>query len=69
MTPMVEEAFRQVNPDNPAEAEKEYASRNPIKRLGTPAEVASVASFLLSDDNGYLNGQVIEINGREANLR
>src|SRR5690554_1092017 len=24
MTPMVEEAFRQVNPDNPGEAEKEY---------------------------------------------
>ncbi len=68
MTPMVEEAFRQVNPDNPGEAEKEYASRNPVKRLGTPAEVASVVSFLLSDDNGYLNGQVIAIDGGEANF-
>lgn len=68
MTPMVEEAFRQVNPDNPEAAEKEYASRNPVKRLGTPAEVASVVSFLLSDDNGYLNGQVIAIDGGEANF-
>lgn len=66
MTPMVEEAFRQVNPDNPEAAEKEYASRNPVKRLGTPAEVASVVSFLLSDDNGYLNGQVIAIDGGEV---
>ena len=68
MTPMVEEAFRQVNPDDPQAAEKEYASRNPTKRLGTPAEVAKVVSFLLSDDNGYLNGQIIAIDGGEANF-
>lgn len=68
MTPMVEEAFRQVNPDAPEEAEKEYARRNPTKRLGTPAEVAKVVSFLLSDDNGYLNGQVVAIDGGEANF-
>ena len=29
---------------------------------------ASVVSFLLSDDNGYLNGQVIAIDGGEANF-
>lgn len=68
MTPMVEEAFRQVNPDDPAGAEKEYARRNPTKRLGTPAEVAKVVCFLLSDDNGYMNGQVIAIDGGEANF-
>lgn len=68
MTPMVEEAFRQVNPDDPVSAEKEYASRNPTKRLGTPAEVGKVVSFLLSDDNGYMNGQVIAIDGGEANF-
>lgn len=68
MTPMVEEAFRQVNPGDPEAAEKEYARRNPTKRLGAPAEVAKVVSFLLSDDNGYLNGQVIAIDGGEANF-
>ena len=34
LTPMVEEAFKQVNPDDPKAAETEYAQRNPIKRLG-----------------------------------
>lgn len=68
MTPMVEEAFRQVNPNDPEGAEKEYARRNPTKRLGTPSEVAKVVSFLLSSDNGYLNGQVIAIDGGEANF-
>ncbi len=68
LTPMVEEAFRQVNPEDPVGAEKEYARRNPTKRLGTPAEVAKVVCFLLSENNGYMNGQVIAIDGGEANF-
>lgn len=68
LTPMVEEAFKQVNPDDPKSAENEYASRNPTKRLGKPEEVASVVAYLLSDANGYVSGQVIAIDGGESNM-
>ncbi|GGG18133.1 glucose 1-dehydrogenase [Pontibacter amylolyticus] len=67
LTPMVAEAFRQVNPDDPKAAETEYAQANPIKRLGLPEEVAKVVIFLLSEDASYVNGQTIAIDGGESN--
>src|SRR5690554_4755150 len=67
LTPMVAEAFRQVNPDNPKAAETEYAQNNPVKRLGLPQEVAKVVAFLLSEDASYVNGQTIAIDGGESN--
>ena len=68
LTPMVAEAFRQVNAADPAAAEREYAQRNPTRRLGQPEEVAKVVAFLLSRDNGYVNGQTIAIDGGESNM-
>ena len=68
LTPMVEEAFKQVNPADPKAAETEYAQRNPTKRLGLPEEVAKVVAFLISRDNGYVNGQTIAIDGGESNI-
>jgi 3-oxoacyl-[acyl-carrier protein] reductase len=35
----------------------------PMRRLGTPEEVASVVAFLVSDGAAYVTGQVIGING------
>jgi NAD(P)-dependent dehydrogenase (short-subunit alcohol dehydrogenase family) len=68
LTPMVAEAFHQVNPEDPKAAEKEYASRNPTKRLGDPKDVGSLVAYLLSDENGYVSGQVIAIDGGESNM-
>jgi len=68
LTPMVAEAFREVNPNDPKAAETEYAQRNPVKRLGLPAEVAKVVAFLLSDNASYVNGQTIAIDGGESNI-
>ena len=68
LTPMVAEAFKQVNPDDPKAAETEYAQRNPAKRLGLPQEVAKVVAFLLSEDASYVNGQTIAIDGGESNI-
>ncbi|HEY0800195.1 MAG TPA: 3-oxoacyl-ACP reductase FabG [Steroidobacteraceae bacterium] len=39
------------------------ASIVPMKRAGSPAEVASLVAFLASRDAGYITGQVISING------
>ncbi len=38
----------------------------PMKRPGTPAEVAALAGFLCSDEAGYISGQIIGINGAMA---
>ena len=35
----------------------------PMKRMGTPKEVASAINFLFSEDASYITGQVISVNG------
>ena len=35
----------------------------PLGRIGKPEEVASLVSFLASDESAYITGEVISING------
>jgi 3-oxoacyl-[acyl-carrier protein] reductase len=35
----------------------------PMKRMGTPEEVASVVSFLFSQGSSYVTGELIAVNG------
>lgn len=66
MTPMVENSLRQMAPDNPEEAGKQFVSTNPAKRFGRPEEVASVVSFLLSGEASFVNAAVINIDGGQS---
>lgn len=45
--------------DIPEEAIKQI----PLKRMGKPKEIASLVNYLLSEDAGYITGQVISVNG------
>ena len=45
------------------EARRAVLSRTPIGRCGSPAEVASVAAFLASEDASYITGQTIYPDG------
>lgn len=45
------------------EARRSVLSRTPMGRAGEPSEVASVASFLASDDASYITGQTIYPDG------
>ena len=44
-------------------AREEWASRIPLRRLGTPADVASAVCFLASDEASYITGHVLAVNG------
>ncbi len=47
----------------PEEVRNEWASKIPLRRGGTPEDVANVALFLASDMSSYVNGQVINVCG------
>ena len=45
--------------------EKKIKNRIPLKRFGEHIELANLASFIMSDYAGYINGEVITIDGGE----
>ena len=44
-------------------AQDDWASRIPLRRLGTPEDVAAAVVFLASDEAAYITGHVLAVNG------
>jgi 2-hydroxycyclohexanecarboxyl-CoA dehydrogenase len=42
---------------------EKLASRIPVRRAGTPDDIAAACAFLCSDDAGYITGQVFGVSG------
>lgn len=47
------------------ELAREFETRNPMGRPGRHEELANLASFLMSDGAGFINGEVVTIDGGE----
>lgn len=48
----------------PTQADKDaWAKRTPIRRFGTPADIANTALFLSSDEASYITGTIIDCDG------
>ena len=52
-----------ANVNNNEEAMKTVMSRTPLKRVGTPREIADVVAFLASDKASYITGETIYVDG------
>lgn len=61
LTPMVEQKLR-----DSGTSEAELASSVPLGRLGRPADVAALVSFLASDEASFISGAAIEITGAQV---
>ena len=51
-----------------SQAEINYSQRAPVGRIGRPEEVAAAIAFLASEESGFVNGAVIDVNGGIAML-
>ena len=45
------------------------AQRHPLKKIGTPEDVASLATFLLSENSSWITGQILHVDGGISTLR
>ncbi len=48
---------------SPEDVRKEWAAKIPLKRGGTPEDIAKVCVFLASDLSAYVTGQTIHVCG------
>ncbi len=58
-------ASRLLNNDRKKET---MAERHPLKRVGTPADIAHMAAFLLKEDSGWMTGQILGVDGGMSTL-
>lgn len=42
---------------------EDHIQRTPVRRVGTPADIAAACSFLISEEASYITGQIFGVNG------
>lgn len=48
---------------NTPEKKEANAARHPLKRVGTPEDIASAASYLLGKESSWMTGQILHVDG------
>ncbi len=54
---------------NTPEKRDASAERHPLKKIGTPYDIASMAAFLLSEKAAFVTGQIIHVDGGMSSIR
>jgi len=49
--------------DDPVQARRDFIARQPMGRLGEPAEIAALAVYLASDESVFVTGSLFNIDG------
>lgn len=57
---LIQSQMTEILPDK---VKENYLDNIPLKRFGTPEDVANVVGFLASDESNYITGQVINVDG------
>jgi 2-keto-3-deoxy-L-fuconate dehydrogenase len=68
-TPFVDDYLRKNYPGREKEMYEKLAKSQPVGRMGTPEEVASLALFLCSDEASFVTGADYPLDGGFFNLR
>jgi NAD(P)-dependent dehydrogenase (short-subunit alcohol dehydrogenase family) len=45
------------------------AQRHPLKRVGTPLDIANAVEFLLTDKSSWVTGQILAIDGGMSTIK
>jgi 3-oxoacyl-[acyl-carrier protein] reductase len=59
--PTLTEGFQTM--DSTGDIAKTFAVQTPLRRLGTPDDIANVVAFLASPDAGWITGQILTASG------
>lgn len=59
-------ASKMLSTDQKREAN---AQRHPLKRIGTPQDMANAASFLLSEKSSWITGQIMAVDGGMSGIK
>jgi 2-keto-3-deoxy-L-fuconate dehydrogenase len=68
-TPFVDQYLAKTYPGQEAEMFAKLSAAQPIGRMGSPEEVAKLATYLCSDDASFVTGVAWDIDGGYMNIR
>jgi len=63
MWEQIEQDRGRISSLDPGESMKSFIERIPLKRAGSPEDVAGVVAFLCSPDSDFITGQTLNVDG------